>query len=89
MRLGERNLFYTTVIYFFPECGRTPSSNPNYIVGPKNDPEINQVGDWPWMASYGILSNNEEWQHHCGTTLISSVYFLTAAHCLGEGYVKI
>ena len=42
-----------------------------------------EAGYWPWMGSLGYWSG-EEWIHKCGTTLISQIYFITAAHCLQE-----
>ncbi len=40
-----------------------------------------EVGNWPWMASLGYWLE-DSWTHQCGTTLISDIYFITAAHCL-------
>ncbi len=58
--------------------------------GVKGDNEINSrivtssgVGYWPWMGSLGYWSN-DKWIHEWGTTLVSQIYFITAAHCLQE-----
>lgn len=53
----------------------------NFVSGAKNEPELNVVGNWPWMASLGYEEDNK-WNHACGATLISHRHFLTAAHCL-------
>uniref|UniRef100_A0A8C4IBZ6 Acrosin n=1 Tax=Dicentrarchus labrax TaxID=13489 RepID=A0A8C4IBZ6_DICLA len=42
------------------------------IVGGREAPE----GSWPWQVSIQILS-----KHHCGGTIISSLWVLTATHC--------
>ncbi|XP_015246617.1 PREDICTED: acrosin-like [Cyprinodon variegatus] len=42
------------------------------IVGGREAPE----GAWPWQVSIQILSS-----HHCGGTIINSLWILTAAHC--------
>jgi len=52
-----------------------------FITGPKNDPETNPVGHWPWMSSLGHYEG-DKWIHQCGATLVSSKHFLTAAHCV-------
>ena len=59
--------------------------NSEFLSGPVNHPETNPVGNWPWMASLGTLSDDNKWMHQCGATLISSRHFLTAAHCVHDG----
>ncbi len=41
-----------------------------------------EVGHWPWMGSLGYWTDDDEWNHQCGATLISQTHFITAAHCL-------
>jgi secreted trypsin-like serine protease len=74
-------------------CGETyvkPSINPNSlirkmvkrIVGGEDAVEHS----WPFLVSVRIKVNKSE--HHCGGTLITDEYILTAAHCL-FAYLKI
>ena len=67
------------------ECGdNSDSQYSQFVTGPRNDPELNPVGHWPWMASIGSVSDDNKWKHQCGATLISRRHFLTAAHCVDE-----
>nr|XP_046253279.1 transmembrane protease serine 11D [Scatophagus argus] len=49
------------------------------IVGGREAPE----GAWPWQVSIQILS-----RHHCGGTIINSLWVLTSAHCFFK-YLRI
>ena len=74
---------FTFIIFAYlstEQCGLKHVET-EFIAGPRNTPETNPVGDWPWMASIGFFSEDNKWQHQCGATLISSRHFLTAAHC--------
>ena len=35
----------------------------------------------PWMTSLGGFKTEENWDHQCGGSLITSTHILTAAHC--------
>jgi secreted trypsin-like serine protease len=67
-------------------CGKNDQYDGNFIAGAKHDPEHNPVGFWPWIASIGFFSDENEWSHQCGATLISEQHFLTAAHCVNKKY---
>ncbi|XP_075785386.1 transmembrane protease serine 11C isoform X2 [Pelodiscus sinensis] len=59
-------------------CGLRPNrsksaSTSNRVVGGASSA---QLGDWPWQAS--LQQNNI---HHCGATLISNTWLVSAAHC--------
>ncbi|XP_076458293.1 serine protease 33-like isoform X2 [Babylonia areolata] len=47
------------------------------IVGGDSAPS----GSWPWMVSLRHLTGEGVFRHHCGASLISALWLLTAAHC--------
>jgi hypothetical protein len=44
-------------------CGNNGKVDTDFIVGATNDPEINPVGSWPWMASIGFYDDKNNWNH--------------------------
>ena len=72
---------YQFIFTYFAEdsCGKNGISGGNFVVNKQS------LGHWPWMASYGFINEQKQWQHQCGATLVSDQHFLTAAHCVKEG----
>jgi V8-like Glu-specific endopeptidase len=60
-------------------CGKIADPDTNFVVN--RSPRVH----WPWMASYGFINEEKQWQHQCGATLISDQHFLTASHCVKKG----
>jgi V8-like Glu-specific endopeptidase len=58
------------------ECGKNDISDGHFVA------YENRTGSWPWMASYGLVNQKDQWEHRCGATLISDHHFLTASHCV-------
>ncbi len=63
------------------KCGDNYIQDSRFINGPEHHREKNPVGHWPWMSSLGYYKE-DNWNHQCGATLVSSKHFLTAAHCI-------
>ena len=57
------------------QCGQVMTAF-NRIVGG----ELSEPGQWPWMAAVYLISGTGV-EYHCGGSLISDQYILTAAHC--------
>uniref|UniRef100_A0A672KBU4 Trypsin II-P29-like n=1 Tax=Sinocyclocheilus grahami TaxID=75366 RepID=A0A672KBU4_SINGR len=57
-------------------CGQAPLRDRNRIVGG----EDTMAGDWPWQVSIHVIG----FGHHCGGTLITKDWVLSAAHCFQE-----
>ena len=60
--------------------GKPKSSRPL----PQEDDRDNDVSSAqvPWMTSLGGFKTEENWDHQCGGSLITSTHILTAAHCI-------
>ncbi|XP_026263558.1 transmembrane protease serine 11D, partial [Urocitellus parryii] len=66
---------HDTENFFTQECGARPdliTLSEERIIGGT----LAEEGDWPWQVSLQL--NNV---HHCGGTLISNTWILSAAHC--------
>jgi hypothetical protein len=47
----------------YDSCGKYfLYSDSTFVAGPKNNPETNPVGQWPWMASLGLYVERSEEQ---------------------------
>ena len=47
--------------------------------------------NYPWMGSFGIFNSSmgsQHWDHHCGVTLVTNQFGLTAAHCIQKYDIK-
>ena len=47
--------------------------------------------NYPWMGSFGIFNSSmgsQHWDHHCGLTLVTNTFALTAAHCIQKSDIK-
>ncbi len=71
----ETNSSHDSTFLDFGRCGIN-------IVPPEQITNNYEVGEWPWMGSLGYWTEDDDWNHKCGATLISQNYFLTAAHCI-------
>jgi secreted trypsin-like serine protease len=42
-------------------------------------------GSLPWTVQIQILDDGSSYSHHCGGTIITEDFILTAAHCFPDG----
>lgn len=59
-----------------PGCGIKGPSHTRIVGGVMAKP-----GDWPWMVNFDYKHNYANPGHHCGGSLITDEWILSAAHC--------
>ena len=68
-------------------CGQTHVNNKQRLVKRIIGGEDAEPHSFPFLASVRIIMNNNS-DHHCGGTLVTDQYILTAAHCILP-YIKL
>lgn len=59
-----------------PGCGKKGPGHTRIVGGVAAKP-----GEWPWIVTFDYLYNTANPGHHCGGTLITDEWILSAAHC--------
>lgn len=59
-----------------PGCGKKGPGHTRIVGGQAAKP-----GDWPWIVTFDYEFNTANPGHHCGGTLLTDEWILSAAHC--------
>jgi len=59
-----------------PGCGKKAPGHMRIVGGKAAKP-----GDWPWIVTFDYKQNFGNPGHHCGGSLLTSQWILSAAHC--------
>ena len=83
-QLSEPDTSTTCLILASTGCGVSKIRVPRIVGGSSAHP-----GAWPWMVSLRHLTKGGVFKHHCGASLISRQWVLTAAHCFDVWVTRI
>jgi len=67
----------------YPSCGRRVGTSTRIVGGTQA-----KAGDWPWQVNFDYKYNTGNPGHHCGGTLITNEWVVSAAHCFVNDMTK-
>ena len=62
-----------------PGCGKKAPGHMRIVGGKAAKP-----GDWPWIVTFDYKKNFGNPGHHCGGSLLTTEWILSAAHCFHD-----